>query len=315
MGRRETTWESYRSKVERWAHFCQVVWPGHGRAPLPICPARPEHIVAYLGFLCEEDKVHASSLQPYLSAINALHADLGFERPAMGHLVQLARKGFAELEGELDPDQAQRAPLPASTALAIVRHGLLSDDPRVIRACACVGLQFTFFARSDTGIQALRSDVALDASGLHWRERGKTIPRLRPESLTVPFDDAHPVHQLLRRHLALCPSALPDSLLWRLPSDPSTAWTPALVNSWLQQCLEWICAVPPPGVAWTSHSLRSGGATAALAIGVDVYTIARWGIWASINSVQPYIDPLVKGDHAALVFFGHLLKRQPSEVP
>ena len=34
------------------------------------------------------------------------------------------------------------------------------------------------------------------------------------------------------------------------------------------------------------HSMRSGGATAALSIGSDVFTIARWGIWASISSGQ-----------------------------
>ena len=56
------------------------------------------------------------------------------------------------------------------------------------------------------------------------------------------------------------------------------------------------------------HSMRSGGATAALSIGSDVFTIARWGIWASISSVQLYADPLVKPSEAAFFFFGHLLK-------
>ena len=62
MGRRESTWESYDSKLARWAHFCTEVWPRDGRPPLPVFPAKQEHILAYLGFLCEEDKVHASSL-------------------------------------------------------------------------------------------------------------------------------------------------------------------------------------------------------------------------------------------------------------
>jgi hypothetical protein len=88
-------------------------------------------------------------------------------------------------------------------------------------------------------------------------------------------------------------------------------WRPALIDEWLHEALSWVDATPPPGVLWSSHSLRSGGATAALAIGVDPFTIARWGIWAAITSVQPYIDPLVPGDDAALFFFRHLLKRVP----
>ena len=174
-GRRDTTWDSYSSKLARWTQFCTVEWPRDGRPPLPVCPAKPEHILAYLGFLLEEDNVHASSLQPYLSAINSLHADMGLEKPAAGHLVQLARKGFSELEGELDPNRSLRSPIPAVVVLSIVRLGLASSSPSVIRACACTALQFAYFARSDTGIQALRSDLSVDSSGLHWRERTKTL--------------------------------------------------------------------------------------------------------------------------------------------
>jgi hypothetical protein len=75
-----------------------------------------------------------------------------------------------------------------------------------------------------------------------------------------------------------------------------------LIKEWLQEALGWVDATPPPGVLWSSHSLRSGGATAVLAIGVDPFTIAHWGIWAAITSVQPYIDLLIPGDAAALFF-------------
>ena len=54
-----------------------------------------------------------------------------------------------------------------------------------------------------------------------------------------------------------------------------------------------------------------GEATAALAIGVDVFTLARWGICAAVTSVHAYIDPLVRYEAAAVAFFGHLRKRVP----
>jgi len=314
-GRRSNTWASYDSKLLKWFHFCTVVWPAAGHAPLKPFPAEPAHVLAYLGYLCEQDRVHASSLQPYLSAINAFHADLGHPKPAIGSLVHLARRGFGELEGEMDPDRARRGPLPAQVALQIVLFGLQqSSSAHQVRVCACIGLQFAFFARSDTGINARCDDLALDAHGLHWRERTKTLSRLTPATLSCPSHASSPgLHQLIARFLDLRGTTAPDSPLWRLPSDTYSElqWRPCLIDTWLQEALGWVAATPPPGVLWSSHSLRSGGATAALSIGVDVFTIARWGIWAAVTSVQPYIDPLVRGDAAAVTFFGHLRKRVP----
>ena len=163
-GRRANTWASYDSKLLKWFHFCTVVWPAAGHAPLKPFPAEPAHVLAYLGYLCEQDRVHASSLQPYLSAINSFHADLGHPKPAVGALVHLARRGFGELEGEMDPDRARRGPLPAQVALQIVQFGLqLSSSAHHVRVCACIGLQFAFFARSDTGINARCDDLFLCA--------------------------------------------------------------------------------------------------------------------------------------------------------
>lgn len=314
MSRRETTWANYDSKWLKWVHYCTVVWPEAGHAPLCPCPADPAHVVAYLGWLCEQDRVHASSLQPYLSAINSFHADLGYSKPALGSIVALARKGFGELEGDLDPDRARRGPLPARVALLIVQFGLHSTSAHAVRVCACIALQFAFFARSDTGINARAYDLLLDSFGLHWREHTKTLPRMHPATLSCPWPPSQPLlHQLLARFLALRGATAPDAPLWRLQSDTysPSQWRPALIDEWLQEALSWVDATPPPGVLWSSHSLRSGGATAALAIGVDPFTIARWGIWAAITSVQPYIDPLVQGDGAALLFFRHLRKHVP----
>ena len=216
-----------------------------------------------------------------ISAINSFHADLGHPKPAVGALVHLARRGFGELEGEMDPDRARRGPLPAHVALQIVQFGLqLSSSAHHVRVCACIGLQFAFFARSDTGINACCDDLLLDAHGLHWRERTKTLSRLTPATLSCPRQAAAPwLHQLVARFLDLRCASAPDELLWRLPSDTYSElqWRPGLIDIWLQEALSWVAATPPPGVLWSSHSLRSGGATAALAIGVDVFTIARWG--------------------------------------
>ncbi len=45
----------------------------------------------------------------------------------------------------------------------------------------------------------------------------------------------------------------------------------------------------PPGVQWTGHSLRRGGASVAHAIGVSIAVIMTWGLWKSLTSALLYI--------------------------
>ncbi len=61
-------------------------------------PASSQTVVTYLGYLLESVSISAKSLQPYLSVINVVHNDFEYPPPACGHLVKLARKGFAELQ-------------------------------------------------------------------------------------------------------------------------------------------------------------------------------------------------------------------------
>jgi hypothetical protein len=61
------------------------------------------------------------------------------------------------------------------------------------------------------------------------------------------------------------------------------------------------------GCAWTSHSLRSGGASTAFSLGVDPFVIMNWGLWSTLDSLHLYIDVLVQSDAVAALFFGHLL--------
>ena len=58
-------------------------------------------VVTYKGYLLEAGTISAKSLQPYLSALNAVQNDFEYPPPACGHLVKLARKGFADLQGSV----------------------------------------------------------------------------------------------------------------------------------------------------------------------------------------------------------------------
>ena len=97
--RRSNTKISYNSKMNRFDEFCTTTQDDAGAPRLCPLPASQATILAYMGFLAEEGKVKAGSLQPYLSVINSAHADFGFDKPAQVHGIILAGRGFEELEG------------------------------------------------------------------------------------------------------------------------------------------------------------------------------------------------------------------------
>jgi len=106
-GRRPSTVKSYDQKWLKFENFTAQVQDDAGAPRMSALPASSQTVVAYLGYLLESGSISAKSLQPYLSAINAVHNDFEYPPPACGHLVKLARKGFAELQGSsmLQPQQ------------------------------------------------------------------------------------------------------------------------------------------------------------------------------------------------------------------
>ncbi|KAK3250736.1 hypothetical protein CYMTET_39896 [Cymbomonas tetramitiformis] len=76
----ETTLDNYGPKAKRFIHFCeQNQWPW--------LPATEATVLLYIASVLNDGGVKATSLQPYLSAINNYHEDLRFPGPAKGRAV------------------------------------------------------------------------------------------------------------------------------------------------------------------------------------------------------------------------------------
>ena len=78
---------------------------------------------------------------------------------------------------------------------------------------------------------------------------------------------------LLAAGLRYFSAQLPDDreFFWELPGDPPPAsWTAETQTGWLHSALAASGQPLPDNVAWTSHSLRYGSASAAYAAGVDL---------------------------------------------
>ena len=83
--------------------------------------------------------------------------------------------------------------------------------------------------------------------------------------------------RLLRRWLHSRGTVSDDAYFWTLPEEVSPeSWTFALINAWMQEILSVLQVQPPLGCSWSSHSLRSGGASAAFALGVDLLVIMNF---------------------------------------
>ena len=155
-------------KFALYIRFCTCVLPAAGHPAACPLPGNVATVLAYLGWLHEEHNVHHGSLQPNLTSINQAHQDAGFDKPAAGKLVALARKGFGELEVEIPGAPDRRVGLPAQAAPDILNLGLTTTDPGVVRAATAVVMAYCFFARGDTGANAADCRLVLDGDGIHF---------------------------------------------------------------------------------------------------------------------------------------------------
>jgi hypothetical protein len=144
---------------------------------------------AWLGQL---GSIKASSLQPYLSAVNGFCMDHGLQAVTLGDLVAKVRKGLAASQVAID-DAPVRIHLPASIVVKTLRMAqalrlqlteaatsreMLQASPtryqvRLIRACTTIVL-YLFFNRGDAGIDCLTEDLVTseeDGLRLYYRTR------------------------------------------------------------------------------------------------------------------------------------------------
>ena len=211
-----------------------------------------------------------------------------------------------------------------------------------IRALVYVVLGFQLMARASTDASLRVSDVQLTGSALTIqlrKEKGHDADGAS-RALVLPLPAAGAVaavvaYWLTRRDLAWrdVPAAsplrrapvprpgglarpAPCSLFFALPSDGAAAAETApsvLCNSWLQLACRALGVAPPADGAWLSHSLRSGAASAAAAVGVDLVRIRYYGGWAAgSDAVYRYVHATVRPDDAARLFFGWLTSRGAS---
>ena len=177
-GRRPSTVKSYDQKWLKFENFTAQVQDDAGAPRMSALPASSQTVVAYLGYLLETGSISAKSLQSYLSAINAVHNDFEYPSPACGHLVKLARKGFAELQGSSMLHPQHVTVFPAEHMFTILMYDLRPNASRHrIRVCACLASQLAFFSRADSGVllTAIMAQVFDSTLSIYRMQSSRTL--------------------------------------------------------------------------------------------------------------------------------------------
>ena len=326
-----STAESYGSHVARFVRFCDA----QPDRPSPL-PASTDTVLRWLeGDVCARGTVLADSLQPYLSAINRIHRDCGFDEPALGHLVQQYKGGLAHAQTARGRS-SERVYLPPPVVDGVLSWALEVDldaaGPAVhelFRAAVATVFTFCFFARGATGAALLAKHVRRGPAGELLitldHEKGKA-KRARARLLTIPAGAVPGLDELLVKWEELrggsAGGASGEHSYYALPSErlrargqPARFRSPQ-IDSWLQLVLRHFGVAPPAGETWSGHSLRKGAASGASAIGVAIDRICWCGGWSvQARVVYDYVDPTCPSSLAAYRFFGWLLPRLPVVKP
>ena len=305
------TTQNYDSKLAKFIKFC-------AEANMTPMPAEVNTVLQYLGHLAEEGTVHVDSVQPYLSCINTAHIAVGLNPPALGPAVEQVRKGWRQRLVHLGDEKDKRLPLPPQVmskvlalAVQLVDSGKFRHDAASLfqlRDAVAVLVTYMFFGRSDTGHAAEVvdgvPDIQVYGTELIFYERKFKGKAAGSKKRTLRFPLSAPLLRVISAFLEAAPATAGS--VWRLPQD-GKKWNATVIDDMLQRLLSALKVSAPEGYSYSSHSLRSGAASAAYAVGVDIIRICYGGGWAQgSQAVFAYIDLSWQPSVDAEFFFGHL---------
>ena len=303
---------NYCGKIAEFERVCRA------RDLVPR-PASQFTILIWLQYLSDKGTVQASSSQPYLSAINKFHVDVGLPAPAVGQFVIDFVKGWGRRQREdLAADLSDvRVFLPADVVvrvLTLAQRGPTVLGPSLYRAAVFVVLNFVLFARGATGVGLQVPHVILARGELRiilGAEKGREHRRVR-RHVGIPREAVSGLYDLISDYAnwsqSLWGTTRPPHF-WRIPTDGDGRLAASRADDWLQQVLDHLNEKAPPGLKWTGHSMRGGAATSASAIDVRQNKVCFFGGWAAMSAAleKKYIDPTAPATPGCYALFSWML--------
>ena len=302
-----STDKTQSSAWNKFARFCS----SEGHAPLPASVAC---LLAYIGFLFDEDRVHASSLDGYLSAIRTRHSRAHFPDPFSDPTIQSLLLAFRRADDARGSFIDSRAALSSDIMLSVHNLGLeCTTGSMMERDTVICELQYLLTWREGSVLTLLQGDVSV------VREDDRISITVRPRSLKgrpvrnavattlICFDDhtgANGLALQLRYFTISTISLAPGLSVWGSSSPPP----PQSITKALDRIFSRLQITPPLHAYYASHSLRSGSVTACVLIGVPSAVIQARGYWTNDKILMNvYYDARLTYATSMHFFFGGLV--------
>ena len=311
QSRASSTWENYDTKFRAFYDFCLK----NGYCPFPADPAAVVHYVGQLehDYRTTMHGVHPDNIQPYLSAINTTHLLAGEARPALGPLVQSARRGYKR--SVCDNPVTHRAP-PMWRAAILPHHmdlllesAVHSDSTQTVREVGALAVSYLFGERPVSVAAVLRNDIIVTPFSIQLTETRTKTKNAAPTRQFVTLSDRRGfnLNRLFSRLLA-APITMDGARVFpELPLDNPSG----VLTNYVERRMHAIGAVASAGEHYTSYSMRRGCATAMYALNVDTMKALFWGNWQDPSSYKMYIDTKANlSAGAARSYFGFLAPRE-----
>jgi hypothetical protein len=308
-----TTYRSYTAKVSKFVSFCSA-------QRLQPFPASTHVLYLYLGFLSVEGRVAPENWKQYVAAINTVHRDMLLDPPGSDDVVT-ALIHAARLRHSVEQAHKERRPLHAAHVMQLLHLGVEHGhrDVLLARQVLLVVLAFSSFCRGRSVLSLLAEDVRLVGSGDELElwvgdEKTRKVDGVK-RRISVNLRYLPELRTLWNLFVAAREAAwaavLPGARLasvgcWDLPGDCVFR-----VDGYLNVCVKAVfdrLQLSAESLCYSGHSCRSGGASAAHALGVSLLVILSRGGWASSSdTVRKYVDVSVQPDAAVFKFFASLL--------
>ena len=275
-----STWMRYDQLWRGFAAFCDI-------NSVTCLPATPDTVVLYLVHLVNSGR--GASAGAVLAAVKASHLEAELPDPTSARSVKLAAEGAARLAAEVKPWPRERLPFPVE-ALRLFLKSPAFREPLGLRDAALLAVGLRLMLRPGELTKMKMADLRFEEGGVLVR-LGRTKADQKAERRPVFIEEVSARHcpvklsrELIRRRKA--EGATDSNLVF--VSHSGTSLSSSAVTSIVRRVAELA------GVKgrFSGHSLRIGGASAALAGGLSVDQVKAVGGWKS-DTVKQYLAPVL----------------------
>lgn len=302
----QATRSEYQRRWTRFVTFC-------GAHQLQALPADETTIAAFLASLVDQQPpCSLSTVRTYLAAIRRVHADADQPLPQGSHLLRNLQRATQRIH-----DQAvqrgiahhlERHAVPAE-AIRRALHRAVTTQQLVLETCA-VGVAFVFMLRARAVMRSSPQDWRIihhDAlpPELRLREWHNKVERHQGRTLLVTLNSTELLQ--LAELLSTVKDMRPAAPYLFSAAEPTGPADPPGSAQELTRYLHAVLQASGEDTTYlSSHSLRAGGACAALAAHVPEPAVMRWGGWSSVRAMHPYTKHMVSASTAGAALFAFL---------